>query len=968
MGEYKFRKEKGEENMRKARRSLAILLAVVMVLCMVPAMGFAADNGDSEAVTRIDGNNRWDTAAKTALEKFGTADKVIVARGDDEGNFADGLAASYLAKVKDAPILLTNPNSLPQETKNAIKQLEATTAYVLGGELAVSEAVFSELKGLELDVERIDGGNRFDTAAKIAREGGNVDTALVVSGNAPADSLIAGSVAFNNGYPILLVQKDNVPDATDEAIKDLGIKNTYVVGGELVVSGAVYDQLGAKARYCGTKDTSRVGTSIDVAQKLFEEPKTFSIVGRQDKNLADAVGAAVLGNPIIYVGDDISGIQEYLAEVLTDDTQFVILGGTLAVSEAVQVELEELLVPEEVELNVESVSAINKDGVTVTFPEVTEAIEDANVVVKDGEGNVIETKPMLLAEGATQADFEFVTPFAEDYEFTGVWTVNGEPYSFDAINQLAAIAAAVEDGNEVKLQAALDAAGITYEDETKMPEYLSALGEEGATESLEAVQKAISEIDENAAELGNKEAAVKAVAGAKTQAQLLAALEANFKLVNPDWIVQYDEDTNVNISTTEGLTDFEEAFNNIQEAIYAVNATEVAPEVEAAFMSLDSEKVAKARILVTNWIPAGEEDEVTIKDWALDGLALEDALIAVNNAKTNSALKSALVNLDNLENELLEKYEDVTNIEGIGNIGPIDSDKINAVVDDKFDIETVKDENLTAYRTAIAATELKNKNQRSDIQAIITQVNEDAAAQAKADVLAALNEVDSKTVAADVVALLEQNQKLNELDNKVNPAYAEAYKKAIVETEATGDPAVKFANADAVDTLVGDVNKAEDAAALLAAVNTATTPADMSKALVALEAGQESAVTDFTNLSSQEKLEVAEIVIALRNAEEGKKFADADAALEAVTTEETGAIAVRSAFINGVNSATDIYEMRAKLDNEDLFPEFFALDVAEKTEKAELVLNALLALRADDEGEEVSNFETIAEIKEAAGL
>ena len=66
------------------------------------------------------------------------------------------------------------------------------------------------------------------------------------------------------------------------------------------------------------------------------------------------------------------------------------------------------------------------------------------------------------------------------------------------------------------------------------------------------------------------------------------------------------------------------------------------------------------------------------------------------------------------------------------------------MVDDKFDIETVKDENLTAYRTAIAATELKNKNQRSDIQAIITQVNEDAAAWVK-DVLAALNEVDSKT-------------------------------------------------------------------------------------------------------------------------------------------------------------------------------------------------------------------------------
>jgi hypothetical protein len=568
---------------------------------------------------------------------------------------------------------------------------------------------------------------------------------------------------------------------------------------------------------------------------------------------------------------------------------------------------------------------------------------------------------MLLAEGATQADFEFVTPFAEDYEFTGVWTVNGKEYSFDAINQLADIVAAVADGNEVKLQAALDAAGITYKDETKIPQYLEALGEEGATESLEAVQKAISEFDKGAAEQADKAAAVKAVADAETQAQLLAALEANFEVVNPDWIVEYANDETNGLLSFTATDNAETDFETIQGKINAINFAKVEPEVTAANMSLDSEKVAKARILVTNWIPAGEEDEVTIKDWALDGLALEDALIAVNEAKTNSALKAALINLDNLENELLKKYEDVT------------IDGVTTTRTDDFDFETVKDENLTAYRTEIGKAELKNKNQRSDIQAIITQVNEGAADQAKADVLAALNEVDAKTAAADVVALLEQNQKLNELTNKVNSAYAEAYKKAVVEKTQEEGSEVKFTDADAVNTLVGTVNDAEDAAALLSAVNAATTPADMSKALVALEAGQDNATT-FTNLTSQEKLEVAQIVIAIRDAIEAegeakaKEFADADAALGAVTTESTGAIAVRSAFINGVNTATDIATMRTALNNEDLFPEFFALDVTEKTEKAELVYNALLALRADDEGEEVSNFETIAEIKAAAGL
>ncbi|MGB4027948.1 MAG: cell wall-binding repeat-containing protein, partial [Acetomicrobium sp.] len=283
---------------RKIQKPLALLLAFAMMFCMVPAAGFAADNGDSEAaVERIAGQNRWETAALTAVEKYGTNDTVIIARGDDDGNFADGLAASYLAKVKDAPILLTNPNSLPDATEKAIKDLNAQNAIVLGGELAVSEAVVNELEGLELEVERIEGGDRFGTAAAIAKAGGNADTALVVSGYAPADSLVAGPVAFNNDYPVLLVQKDSVPPATEDAIEELGIDNILVVGGETVISDAVYNALDADDRYAGY---TRIDTSVVVADELFEEPETFTIVGRQDKNLADAVGAAVLGNPILY--------------------------------------------------------------------------------------------------------------------------------------------------------------------------------------------------------------------------------------------------------------------------------------------------------------------------------------------------------------------------------------------------------------------------------------------------------------------------------------------------------------------------------------------------------------------------------------------------------------------------------------------------------------------------------------------
>ncbi|AXI01183.1 hypothetical protein DV702_16515 [Sporosarcina sp. PTS2304] len=358
-------------------------------------------------------------------------------------------------------------------------------------------------------------------------------------------------------------------------------------------------------------------------------------------------------------------------------------------------------------LAIEAVSEINSTGVEVTFPEVTNAIENANVTVRDNKGNIVPTEPELVAEGETSATFLFTTPFAEDYDFTGVWKVNTIEVNFDAEKQLSDIVSAVEANNEIKLKAALDAAGITYADELKIGDYLDALKAEGAKDSLETVQQAITKFDQDAVTDAEKDAAVKAVTDATTQAQLLKALQDNFELVNADWIVDYE--TSLNGAETEL------EFEDIQNAVYSVNIAKVGPEVDAANMSLDSNKVATAKTLVNKWIPAFAMDDENVpvelaglKEQVLDLLSLEDALIAVNNAKTNSSLKTALVKLDNLENTLLEKYKDVEGFEK----------------DDEFNIETVIDANLTDYRNAIKDAEVGKKNQRKDIQTLITTVNE----------------------------------------------------------------------------------------------------------------------------------------------------------------------------------------------------------------------------------------------------
>jgi len=301
--------------------------------------GYPVLSWQRPAVNRIAGDNRYDTSAKTALDAYRDgAGTVIIARGDDQGNFADALAASYLAGVEKAPILLTSTGSLPQEIEKAIKQLKTRKAYVLGGELAVSKAVENRLKSLGLQVERITGQTRYATAAAIAAKGGRTDTAIVVSGFAPADSLVAGPLAFSREYPILLVDKNSVPAETKKAIADLGIKNIIVIGGENAVSKTAYNELKAKERYSGQ---SRIETSLAVAEKSFTAAKDFSIVGYL--KLADAVGAAISGNPIIYVKNDIADVEGYLKGALRSNTRFTIFGGPLAVGNTVQNKLNELL-------------------------------------------------------------------------------------------------------------------------------------------------------------------------------------------------------------------------------------------------------------------------------------------------------------------------------------------------------------------------------------------------------------------------------------------------------------------------------------------------------------------------------------------------------------------------------------------------------------------------------------------------
>ena len=116
-----------------------ILTAVLCLLCL---FGTAKPVTAQEGVQRISGPGRYETAVEVSKASLKKTDVVVLVNGE---RFVDALPGSTLANLYKAPILLCRTDKLPDVTAAEIMRLGAKRAFVLGGPLAVSEAVVASL-------------------------------------------------------------------------------------------------------------------------------------------------------------------------------------------------------------------------------------------------------------------------------------------------------------------------------------------------------------------------------------------------------------------------------------------------------------------------------------------------------------------------------------------------------------------------------------------------------------------------------------------------------------------------------------------------------------------------------------------------------------------------------------------------------------------------------------------------------
>lgn len=308
------------------------------------------------------GADRYETAAEVSRMQFpqlheGKGDdagyKSVVLVTGEQDKLVDGLTATPLAAALNdgngAPVLLTGNNKIAKPVLDEIERLNANKVYIVGG--AISKDVEKQLEDIHgLEVERVDGDDRYDTSLEVAEKLLDVKAAnankasrdkakmaFLVGGKGEADALSAASIAAKNQAPILLTNADKLNkdvkyfveqnfDITEADDAD-NLEKVFVVGGKSSVSDKVYSDVldvvnkDKKNNIERLSGDNRQDTNAEVAEKFFKKSDKVVIAKSDNKGMVDALGAGLYAGknnaPVVLATNNFTEDQEDYLRAIT---------------------------------------------------------------------------------------------------------------------------------------------------------------------------------------------------------------------------------------------------------------------------------------------------------------------------------------------------------------------------------------------------------------------------------------------------------------------------------------------------------------------------------------------------------------------------------------------------------------------------------------------------------------------------
>lgn len=316
-----------------SKKKILILVANACIIFSTSFMLTSKASAASTIVKRIYGADRYKTNMNIVSNGWALADNVVIASGLD---YPDALCAAPLAKVKSAPIILTDKNALSSSQLDQLTKLKVKNAFIIGGTGVITSNVEMQLKALGINCTRFAGSDRYETSAKIAEQLTTDKGVMVASGKNFPDALSVAAIAAAKGMPILLSSNDKLPDSIKAYLTNKEIPISYIIGGTGALGNNVETSLVNPKRLYGA---DRYKTNINVIKEFENSLNLDNIYIASGNNFPDALSGSVLASnsnaPIVLVDKILSA--ETLDFLKAQNVKNVnVLGGIGAVTQFVE--------------------------------------------------------------------------------------------------------------------------------------------------------------------------------------------------------------------------------------------------------------------------------------------------------------------------------------------------------------------------------------------------------------------------------------------------------------------------------------------------------------------------------------------------------------------------------------------------------------------------------------------------------
>jgi hypothetical protein len=226
---------------------------------------FATNN-----TTRIGGSDPASNAAAVALAAFPSTtpdQRPAAVTYVSEEDWAGAIAASVLmAAPVRAPLLISNPDEMPQASSEALAALspQGSAATDSASAFAIGDVSYDA----GTDTATVRAGPAAAEAAEIAKLrdrlfGSAPSHILIVPSSDPGIAAPAAAWAARSGDPVLFAGSDDLPAVTETALKRHTSLPIYVLGPAATISAKVISQI-AKI----DEDVKRVGAGDPVANAI----------------------------------------------------------------------------------------------------------------------------------------------------------------------------------------------------------------------------------------------------------------------------------------------------------------------------------------------------------------------------------------------------------------------------------------------------------------------------------------------------------------------------------------------------------------------------------------------------------------------------------------------------------------------------------------------------------------------------